>query len=212
MRYLSLLLLSLLVSCTDASMAVLATSREAFGIKRGAIDTAKLDSRYQYLRVVHPGGISGMILGFVEPASTGPVEVWYASDGEVLRFQNGRLAGSTGLQPEWRSVVLPLFPGWDALSARNEPFRWERVRDVMPGYRYGVHDKLILTIVPPPRSSRLIGIDAKQLTWFEERVENSTEEPLPPARYAVQGDRVVYAEQCVDRERCFSWQRWPAGT
>lgn len=193
-------------------MAVLATSRQAFGVKRGTIDTAQLDARYRYLRVVHPAGISGMIFGAVESTPAGPVEVWYASDGEILRFQNGRLAGSSGLQPEWKSVLLPKFPGWDTLIATKQPFRWERVRDVMPGYRYGVHEKLVLSIAQPPRSSRLIGVDPKELTWFEERTESSTEEPLPPARYAVQGDRVVYAEQCVARERCFTWQRWPAGT
>jgi hypothetical protein len=107
---------------------------------------------------------------------------------------------------------LPALPGWQQLATSREPLRWERVRDVMPGYRYGVHDKLVLTVVPPPRSSKLIGIDPKQLVWFEERVESSTDEALPPARYAVQGDRVVYAEQCVGRERCFTWQRWPAGS
>ena len=212
MRFVGPLFLLLLVACSDASMAVLATSREAFGVKRGAIDTAKLDPRYRYLRVVHPGGISGMIFTGIEATPAGPVEVWYASDGEILRFQDGRLAGNTGLQPEWRSVVLPKFPGWNALIVSKEPFRWERMRDVMPGYRYGVHDKLVLAAVPPPGSSHLVGVDPKQLTWFEERTENSTEEPLPSARYAVQGDRVIYAEQCVARDRCFTWQRWPAGT
>ena len=44
-----------------------------------------------------------------------------------------------------------VFAGWDALAAKNESLRWERLRDVMPGYRYGVHDKLALTPVPAPR-------------------------------------------------------------
>ena len=153
-----------------------------------------------------------MIWSAVDSSPTGPIEVWYASDGELIRLNNGRLAGNTGLQPEWRNVTLPKFPAWAALASQAQPFRWERVRDVMPGYRYGVRDKLVLSVIPAPSSSGLIGIDPKQLVWFEERMEATTEEPLPPARYAVQGDRVVYGEQCVSRESCFKWQRWPAGS
>ena len=152
-----------------------------------------------------------LILGAVESSPSGPIEVWYASDGELIRLNNGRLAGNTGLSPEWQSVTLPQFPTWSALATQGQPFRWERGRDVMPGYRYGVHDKLVLSVIPAPASSGLIGIDPKQLVWFEERTEAPTEEPLPPSRYAVQGDRVVYGEQCVSRESCFKWQRWPAG-
>jgi len=153
-----------------------------------------------------------MILGATEAAPGGPVEVWYASDGELMRLQNGRLLGITGLAPEWRRVALPEMPGWRELAARGDAFRWERVRDVMPGYRYGVNDKLVLAAAAAPRSSNLLGIDPQQLVWFEERNESSTEATLPPARYAIQGDRVIYAEQCVARGRCFTWQRWPAGS
>jgi len=210
-RCLALLILLVLTGCADSASALWQTTRAAFGRAPAPIDTAKLDPRYRFLRVQHRGGISGLILGAVESSPTGPIEVWYASDGELIRLNNGRLAGNTGLLPEWRSVALPQFPTWSALATQAQPFRWERVRDVMPGYRYGVRDKLVLSVVSPPSSSGLIGIDPKQLVWFEERTEATTEEPLPPARYAVLGNRVVYAEQCVSRESCFKWQRWPAG-
>ncbi len=74
-----------------------------------------------------------------------------------------------------------------------------------------MRDTLVLAVVPPPSSAKLIGIDPAKLVWFEERTESSTDEALPPARYAVEGNRVVYGEQCVSRESCFRWQRWPAG-
>jgi hypothetical protein len=210
-RYLALLLLFWLPGCTDTGIGLLRTTQAAFGGGAAPIDSAKLDARYRYLRVQHPAGVSGMILGAVESSPTGAIEVWYASDGELIRLDNGRLTGNTGIQPEWRNVTLPSFPPWSKLAALAVPFRWERVRDVMPGYRYGERDKLVIQVVPPPSSSGLIGIDPKQLVWFEERVEGSTSEPLPPARYAVQGDRVVYGEQCLSRESCLKWQRWPAG-
>ena len=212
MRYAALLLPLLLSACTDASVGLLATARQAFGPTQGVIDNAQLDPRYRYLRVVHRAGISGMVLGPIETTPSGPVEVWYASDGALLRIQNGRLAGNTGLQREWRRVVLPQLPSWPDLAARKEPFRWERERDVMPGYRYAVRDTLVVSMVPAPSSTKLVGVDPGQLIWFEERTESSTEEALPAAHYAVQGDHVVYAEQCVAPDRCFSWQRWPAGS
>jgi hypothetical protein len=211
-RYLALFLPLFLAGCTDTGIGLLRTTQAAFGKAPVPIDTAKLDPRYRYLRLQHAAGTSGMILGAVESSPTGEVEVWYASDGELIRLENGRLAGNTGIQPEWRNVPLPALPAWSKLATQAAGFRWERVRDVMPGYRYGVRDKLIIHVVPPPASSGLVGMDAEQLVWFEERMESTTEELLPPARYAVQGERVVYGEQCLSRESCLKWQRWPAGS
>ena len=87
----------------------------------------------------------------------------------------------------------------------------------MPGYVSGLREQLLLRRIEPPSSSALRGIDPQSLTWFEERV--ATEPPsdaqtLRPARYAVnlaQGDGVVvYAEQCLAADLCFTWQRWSA--
>ena len=86
---------------------------------------------------------------------------------------------------------------------------------------------LAARVVSEPKRSALQGLDSKRLTWFEERVESgpvaglaavfgsssAADIPLPPARYAVdlQGGRetVVYGEQCLAAELCFTWQRWP---
>jgi hypothetical protein len=87
----------------------------------------------------------------------------------------------------------------------------------MPGYRFGVHDALSLSIIPAPEKSALQGLEPKDLTWFEERfAEDSLPNTvLPAARYAVSlsgGEGiVVYGEQCLASQTCFTWQRWPAG-
>jgi len=97
-----------------------------------------------------------------------------------------------------------------------------RVRDVMPGYRSGVRDELTLRVVAPPKKSELRGVDANSLTWFEEKIRESSSsrlagtatDSLPPARYAVDltgtEPTVVYSEQCLRRDLCFTWQRWSA--
>ncbi len=95
----------------------------------------------------------------------------------------------------------------------------------MPGYRYGVRDNLVLRKIPAPSRSALQNFDAQALTWFEERVASSASgfwltklisdsgtDSLPPARYAVDlrggGEVVVYGEQCLTADLCFTWQRW----
>ena len=170
----------------------------------------------------------------MDPHPQGAIQVWYSAEREVLRFQNGRLVGATGLTTEWRTVSLPELPAWQALARAEAPVRWVRTRDVMPGYRYGVRDALALRVTPAPSRSALQGLDPQALTWFEERFESAPgpDLTLPPARYAVQIQKphhpgaqgappllgeegtgvVVYGEQCVAPQTCFTWQRWPAGS
>jgi hypothetical protein len=145
----------------------------------------------------------------------------------VLRLQNGRLVGAVGLTTEWRDVFLPELPSWSALARGDQAFRWTRTRDVMPGYRFGVKDALSLRVVAESKRSELLGLDPQRLTWFEETVESAqvarfagifssgvaADAALPPARYAVDfrdgQETVVYGEQCLTSELCFTWQRWP---
>lgn len=200
------------MGCADTASAFLQTGKQAFRPDASAADSFQTDPRYRYLRVTHQGGVSIVVLGALEPNPHGQVEVYYSADGATLRLQNGRLAGNTNLLPEWRSVRLPELPSWSDLAAEGKPVQWERVRDVMPGYRFGIRDKLLLSPVPAPRSSTLVGVDAHGLVWFEERTQESTDERLPPARYATRGNTVIYSEQCVSAKNCVKWQRWPAGS
>jgi len=198
--------------CSSSSNAFLQTLKQVTSRDTTSADAFKTDPRYRYLRVTHEGGVSIVVLGALENGPRGQVEVYYSADGALLRLQNGRLVGNTSLLPEWRTVELPELPSWSSLAAGNKPLQWERIRDVMPGYRYGIRDKLVLSPMPAPRTSGLLGVDPQKLVWFEERMETSTDERLPLARYATQGNTVIYGEQCVSARNCLKWQRWPAGT
>jgi hypothetical protein len=183
------------------------------GSLRAAAAGARLDPAFRYLRVTVDGRIALLALGYVEREQGGPVEVWYSAHREVLRLQNGRLVGAVGVSTEWRNVALPVLPAWSALARAGQPLHWVRVRDLMPGYRYGVRDALALRAIVPPARSALQGLDPQQLVWFEERLEPAEgADALPPARYAVDLARelVVYGEQCLAPDLCFAWQRWPA--
>ena len=68
--------------------------------------------------------MSIVVLGALENGPRGQVEVYYSADGALLRLQNGRLVGNTGLLPEWRSVDLPELPSWSSLAAEPPNRRW----------------------------------------------------------------------------------------
>lgn len=203
----------MLVGCTEGSVSFNQTMKLALNSNpASAIDAVQLNPKYRYLRLTYDQGAALLVLNFVDRHPNGPVEVWYGGASQVFRFQNGRLGGSTGLEPEWRSVVLPKIPPWSQIAKQTEPLRWERHRDVMPGYRFGIRDKLVVYPIAPPQRTALRDLNPASLQWFEERTDPNSNEQLPPARYAVQGEIVVYAEQCVSPQLCIKWQRWPAGS
>ena len=189
-----------------------------------AAQQVNFDPKFQYLRISRGRQVGWMWLGSQEVGPHGPVEVFYSSGGEVLRLDNGRIVGASGLLTEWRNVSLSQ-RSWSAVAKSTQAVSLTRLRDVMPGYRAGVRDDLAVRVTPAPGTSGLQVIDPTSLTWFEERMRESrgfiaraflreAEEALPPARYAVDftGGRetVVYSEQCLAPDLCFSWQRWSA--
>jgi hypothetical protein len=220
-------LVAALTACSSSSNAILQTLPYAIG-RDSKVANARLNPNFRYLRVTIKGRVVLLALGNVDSHPQGPIEVWYSAEREVLRLQNGRLVGAVGLTTEWRDVLLPELPSWSVATRADQAFRWTRTRDVMPGYRFGVKDALSLRVVPEPKRSALLGLDSQRLTWFEERVESepvarlsavfgnsrATDLQLPPARYAVDlqagRETVVYGEQCLASDLCFTWQRWPA--
>jgi group 4 capsule polysaccharide lipoprotein GfcB/YjbF len=213
-RVVLLSLVAALEGCATGTDAIVQTMQSVVGRGRGTED-AKLNPNFRYLRVTIGGRVVLLALGYLEPHPQGTIEVWYSAEREVVRLQNGRLVGASGLTTEWRNVVLPEFPDWPTLASGGAPLRWSRIRDVMPGYRYGLRDSLALSVIAPPAKSALQELDPNQLIWFEERLANEAlpGTSLPTARYAVQlaGGVVVYGEQCLAPQFCFTWQRWPAG-
>jgi len=220
-------LTSFLDGCSTESEAVFQTARSAI-FRDSKIDKTALNSNYRYLRVTTTEGREALlVLGYVDAGAEGvPVEVWYSGEREALRLQNGRLVSAVGMPQEWRNVSIPSMPDWGALTERSLPLRWTRVRDVMPGYRVNVRDEVTLHAIAPPGNTKLQGLDPTRLVWFEERVDTLDRAPLawlrgafipenalPPARYGVAKNfgaaAVVYAEQCLEWNFCFAWQRWP---
>ena len=222
-----LVLTGALSGCSGGMNAMVDTMQYAIGRGRG-VEGAALNPQFRYIRVTIDGRVALLALGNEDPHPDGAVEVWFSAEREVVRIQNGRIVGATGLTTEWRNVSLPKMPAWSEIARAGQPFNWVRMRDVMPGYRYGVRDALALRLIPQPSKSALRSLDPQSLTWFEERAEGespggylatifgragSDSGVLPAARYGVDfragKETVVYAEQCLAPDVCFSWQHWP---
>lgn len=194
---------------------------QSIGSKDNSVGVT-LNPALRYLRVTIDGQVSLFVLGELDASADSstraPTEVWYSGTREVLRLRDGRLMGVAGFTPEWRNVELRGVPAWAQLAGRNDAVVYSRLRDVMPGYRYGIDDALSIRSTPPPARSQLAGVDATSLAWFEETMvsvtpANAGDTALPAARYAVDlragQASVVYGEQCLATKVCFTWQRWP---
>lgn len=171
----------------------------------------ELNPNFRYLRVQIGTREVFMALGYVDQLPDGPVQVWYSAEGDVLRLRDGRVVGATMKSgTDWLSVTFAHLPSWEAVGSQAV---FDRARDESPGYRYGIKEKLMIRRIAPPDDSQLKLVPASTLTWFEETVQGDTSGR--PARYAVSLDgagahQVVYAEQCLSSEYCFSWQSWPS--
>lgn len=219
LRHIAFLIVATLPLCACAPGAKAITESLRF-VKSGSGDKQDmlLAPGMRYLRVQSGGGVAIMALGYVETGASGETEIWYSAIGEVLKICNGRIVGSAGLDHDWREVRLPTLPRWSAVG--TAAISYERERDEMPGYRLNLMDTVFVRAIAPPADTALIGIDAQNLTWYEERAipDKSGGIALPTARFGVTAaadrDTVTYAEQCLAATLCLSWQRWPppAGT
>lgn len=169
---------------------------------------------YRYLRTQIGDRTIFMVLGYIDQRAEGPVEVWYSGSGEVVRLLNGQLVGTTGLSTDWRNVRFTGLPAWPAAdttsgSAQN----YTRLRDLMPGYRFGIRDDIVRTPISPPQNTALAGANSASLRWYEERsVSRPSATSLPAARFGLslssEKPQVVYSEQCLSSDLCMSFEQW----
>lgn len=178
----------------------------------------KLNPAFHYMKVMpnnksyHPGPSAFLALGRTEQAPCGLIKSWYSRPGEILQTCNGRIVGSAGLSLNWSSVRFDPIPSWE--EANLHPIKYTRVRDVMPGYYFGITEKITLRKIATPHCCHLVERGCQTLTWFEESVTQVTPAnmKIPPARFAVAFSKgyaeVVYSEQCLAPNQCYVLQEW----
>lgn len=217
-----LLLTVNLVGCASSNTSALADALSAlasdrFGSGNQSTLPAQPNPAYRYLRVEvagHPPAL--LVLGYIDAHPLGEIEVWYSAQREVIKTQNGRIVGTGGLETDWRTVQFPSPPP-PLTEVAAQGATYQRLRDEMPGHRYGITDDVEIKSwdgTPPialPRS--LPAEQARTYQWFRETTLKSTASLLPPAWFARgqhQGQTtVVYSEQCLSVTFCLRLQRWP---
>jgi len=208
-------LLSLvLVSCSTTSQSTLGTILLAFGGDLNAAQFEPSNPSFQYLKVTVNGRPAFLVLGYVEPRDE--TEVWYSAKGEVIKLQAGRLTGALGLEIEWRQVSFTGLPKWKELlqSRQQLASKYQRVRDLMPGYLSSLTDQLTLTQLHYSQVQMRLGplvshLSGKtDLRWYEET--GATD--LPAAIYAADAStslaKVVFTYQCVSLQLCMALEPW----
>ncbi len=199
---------------SDVAGAVVA---QRWGAGKDVIAAAKLNPNLSYLRVDIIGRQSALlVLGYVDPDPQGDIEVWYSAEREVIKTQNGRIVATFGLETDWRAVRFSPSPAlWD--DTGPEPRIFERIRDEMPGYRFGLSERVESRYwpgaAPAGAPAMLTQTGADALRWFRESVEATPERGYPPSWYAwgKYGGQatVVYSEQCLAPAFCLRLMRWP---
>ena len=157
-------------------------------------------------------------------ACQGSIDAFYRGSGEMIRIQTPDSQRDwffrpNGERPSGQRCRLGAAP------KTRRRFLFVRVPRRDASYRTAA-GLARAHAVDAPSKSALRGIDAGKLVWFEERYrpalpgagglrgEHASDDRLPPAKYAVEIDgekeTVVYSEQCLSRDFCFTWQRWSA--
>lgn len=206
----SLFCVFFLTACGHTPVSL--TLFEAAGIGK-SVDSIKLNPNLRYLRVtVGTDRVVLMVLGYLEPTEQGPIETWYSSEGEVLKLQNGRVLSTAGMAVDWRATQYTGLLLWPDMVQRMSS-EFVRQTDQMPGYKFGIQEKVSIANVPAPTNANLVGMAPSNLRWYEETVRG-TSHGLPYASYALRlstsGPVVVYGQQCFSNDFCISWQPWPA--
>jgi hypothetical protein len=221
-RGLLALLVLPLFGCTSKSLPLgdifSAVVFDQSGNKTQATLAAKLNPDYRYLRVEAQGQPPAlMVLGYVDPDPLGDIQVWYSSQREVIKLQNGRIVSTTGLETNWRAVRFSAAPpAWSDVPHAGVVYT--RLRDEMPGHRYALADRLQLKPlagVPSLQGPASLPRDpAKAYRWFSETTLSSGDSALPPSWFALATylgqPTVVYSRQCLSAQLCLTLQLWPA--
>jgi hypothetical protein len=177
----------------------------------------KPNTLYRYLRVEVFGQPSALlVLGYVDAHPQGDIEVWYSTRREVIKTQNGRIVGTSGLVPDWRRVQYPTAPpSWAGVPP--EGVAYTRLRDEMPGYHAAISDQLIVEstdVMPALVLPASLPVElASSYRWYSETSVSSSAQPLPSSWFAwgLRGGQltVVYSEQCLSLSYCLKLQPWP---
>jgi hypothetical protein len=202
------LICSLLTGCASGFDAAASTISQAWSARKSLPSPRELNPDFQYLWVQANGVQAYLALGGIEPHPQGPIEVWFSARSEILRLQNGRIVGTTGMPVNWSNVTLRF---------DSQGKSYTRQRDETPGYRFNLQDSFVVQesrAVPASVMERFQSMQAKgakapaPVIWREDITQG-----VPSIRVGLavnaqgQPPVAVYGEECLSKAFCITWQR-----
>ena len=231
------LLVSIFQGCTTASDAAFLTFKSAFQDTSSLINKTTLNPQYRYLRVDIAGLDVLMVKGYLDQDTNGDIEIWYSSDGSVVRFQQGRYLGSVGFDNNWQNVSLKNAPRLEKIVADfdrpNPSPKISAVNSFYPIMQYFFsrsHTSISSrqTILEEPISASvsrntppsipktlLPYLQNKDLIWVNEETSKSASDKKSARSswYSFQKTDNQYlliaGQQCLAINFCVTWMPWP---
>lgn len=170
---------------------------------------ARLAPGHEYMQVRVDGRESVLALGRRVAVQAGDAaaqaedEYWYSPQSELIQLRDGRLWRVVGMTSEWRrQQARP--PAWAEVPEGGEAVLWTRQVDRMPGYRWSEQDR-VRTRRMQAAPSAVPAAQGAHLQWFEEQVQTrdgAGREWVFVQYFGLSQGRVVYSQQCVDRDLC----------
>jgi hypothetical protein len=168
---------------------------------------AQIQPGFEYLWVSLDGRASVMALGertIDKSSSSGRVhEYWYTGQGEMLHLVDGRIQQALGFTRELRGQASTAAPQWNEVLQTTREFNWRRQIDLMPGYRYNLVNYVVT--YPSNAPQKLPEGVSTSVRWVTDLVESKARDGQAwwyLQKFALLDNRVVYSEQCIDKDVC----------
>jgi len=229
----------LLQGCSFQSDATWKTVQLGLSDIASQIEKSPLQNNLTYLRANINGLDVLLVKGYVDPDSRGPIDVWYSSDGSVMRIQQGRYHGSIGFDQNWQEVsrkdapnLMMLLNAEMTLPSNSSITPIKTVKKYfstqsyvgMPSYLVMrdervsavVSDNSVTSLPNSIPSSFKKYLQNKDLIWVSETPQPNTifqKKGTSFAWYGFLKNKVgfeqVIGQQCLSKEFCITWMPWP---
>ncbi len=163
---------------------------------------------FEYILLEIDGRKTAMALGsreqVLEDGRLRVHERWYSGHREMIHLVDGRIHTALGLTVEWRGQRSSP-PVWQELARSHATVDWDRVLDIMPGYRYGHLEHIQTHQSSAPRGAPELPAGT---LWFSDVVSSAQpvgEHWLFRQHFAWHLDKVIYSEQCLSPQVCFKF-------